>query len=497
MTTPLRALVVEDSEDDAVLVVNELRRGGYEPQWLRVETAQAMQSALHERQWDVVISDYSLPSFSGLAALELTKSSGFDIPFLIVSGVVGEETAVAAMKAGAHDFFVKGHLGRLVAAIERELRDAAVRRKQREDAIALREMEVRFNAFMNNIPTPAWIKDEKFRYVYVNVPLSQQWGRTVENLIGCTDFEVMPREIARNLRDHDTQVLESNQMLHALETMLNAAGQAAIFTVLKFPLLDAAGRRHVAGVALDITERVRDKEQLENANRRLQMLSSKVIEIQERERQHISRGLHDDIGQALTAVKINLDAMRLRCVAAGDAGEIDDSVRIIGDVLQQVRSLSLDLRPPQLDDLGLAAAVRWYIDRKAAAAGLKVRFRSGMLPDRLHPDIETACFRIAQEAMTNVLRHAEASNVWVDVRRNGEQLHLSLGDDGRGFDVAAARQHATEGKSLGLINMQERASLVGGRIEVTSRPGQGTVVDVFLPSLPRIATAAENQTSLA
>lgn len=495
MTAPLRALIVEDSEDDAVLVVNELRRGGYDPQWLRVETAQAMEKALHERQWDVVISDYSLPAFSGSAALELAKSSGLDIPFLMVSGVVGEETAVAAMKAGAHDFFVKGHLGRLVAAIERELRDAAVRRKQREDAIALREMEVRFNAFMNNIPTPAWIKDEKFRYVYVNAPLAQQWGRTVEDLIGCTDFEVMPREIARSLRDHDTQVLVSNQMLHALETMLNAAGQTAIFTVLKFPLLDAAGRRHVAGVGLDITERVRDKEQLENANRRLQMLSSKVIEIQERERHHISRGLHDDIGQALTAVKLNLDAMRLR-VGADHAGEIDDSLRIVADILQQVRSLSLDLRPPQLDDLGLAAAVRWYIDRKAAAAGLKVRFQSGMLPDRLHPDIETACFRIAQEAMTNVLRHAEARNVWVDVRRNGDQLHLSLGDDGRGFDVAAARQRATEGASLGLINMQERASLVGGRIEVTSRPGQGSVIDVFLPSLPRIITAAEDHASV-
>lgn len=489
MTTALRALVVEDSEDDAVLVVNELRRGGYEPEWLRVETAHAMQSALHERQWDVVISDYSLPSFSGSAALELTKASGFDIPFLMVSGVVGEETAVAAMKAGAHDFFVKGHLGRLVAAIERELRDAAVRRKQREDAVALREMEVRFNAFMNNIPTPAWIKDEKFRYVYVNVPLSQQWGRTVDDLIGCTDFEVMPREIARNLRDHDTQVLESNQMLHALETMLDGAGQTAIFTVLKFPLLDAIGRRHVAGVALDITERVRDKEQLENANRRLQMLSSKVIEIQERERQHISRGLHDDIGQALTAVKINLDAMRARAVA-GDGGEIDESVRIVSDVLQQVRSLSLDLRPPQLDDLGLAAAVRWYIDRKATVAGLKVRFRSDMLPDRLHPDIETACFRIAQEAMTNILRHSEASNVWVDMRRNGDQLHLSLRDDGRGFDVAAAHQRAAQGESSGLMNMQERASLVGGRVEITSRSAHGAVVDVFLPNLPRLAAAA-------
>ena len=132
MTTSLRALIVEDSEDDAVLVVNELRRGGYEPQWLRVETGQAMQKALHEREWDVVISDYSLPSFSGSAALELAKSSGLDIPFLMVSGVVGEETAVAAMKAGAHDFFVKGHLGRLVAAIER---DRFAQRHQRAAAV--------------------------------------------------------------------------------------------------------------------------------------------------------------------------------------------------------------------------------------------------------------------------------------------------------------------------------------------------------------------------
>ena len=126
MTTPLRALIVEDSEDDAVLVVNELRRGGYDPQWLRVETAQALQKALHERQWDVVISDYSLPAFSGSAALELTKSSGLDIPFLMVSGVVGEETAVAAMKAGAHDFFVKGHLGDIYGPCISSIRVALV-----------------------------------------------------------------------------------------------------------------------------------------------------------------------------------------------------------------------------------------------------------------------------------------------------------------------------------------------------------------------------------
>src|SRR5687767_14943882 len=136
MSTPLRALLVEDSEDDAHLVLRELRRGGYEPEWERVDTAQAMRDALRDREWDLVISDYSLPAFGGLEALEMLKASGIDIPFLMVSGVVGEETAVAVMRAGAHDFFVKGQLGRFNAAIERELREAVGRRTQRQDTLA-------------------------------------------------------------------------------------------------------------------------------------------------------------------------------------------------------------------------------------------------------------------------------------------------------------------------------------------------------------------------
>lgn len=489
MSIPLRALLVEDSEDDAQLALRELRRGGYQPEWVRVETAEAMRDALRDREWDIVISDYSMPSFSGLAALEMLKSSEIDIPFLMVSGVVGEETAVAVMKAGAHDFFVKGQLGRFTAAIERELRDAGGRRKQRQDTLALREAEGRFNAFMNNIPTPAWIKNEKFRYVYANQPLSQLWQRPVEELVGCTDFDVMPREIARNLRNSDTQVLTTNQVLHTLETVLNAEGHEAIFTVLKFPLLDATGRRHVAGVGLDITERVRSKEQLETANRRLQLLSSRVVEIQELERQHIARGLHDDIGQALTAIKINLESLRLRDASLRGAGPIDDSVHIVEIALQQVRTMSLDLRPPQLDDLGLAAALRWYVDRKAGAAGVGAQFRVESLPEHIHPDIETACFRIAQEAMTNVLRHAQARNVWVDLRGHDAHLHLMVRDDGRGCDVAAVRERAAQGGSFGLISMEERASLVGGRIEISSREGRGTVVDAFLPTMPRPAAA--------
>src|ERR671912_1787104 len=133
MGIPLSVLLVEDSENDALLLVRMLRRGGYNPTWERVETAAAMETALDGRSWDLVISDHSMPTFSSLAALELLRTKGFvDLPFIIVSGQIGEDAAVSAMKAGAHDYLMKDNLARLNSAIERELRDAEVRRERRQ-----------------------------------------------------------------------------------------------------------------------------------------------------------------------------------------------------------------------------------------------------------------------------------------------------------------------------------------------------------------------------
>src|SRR5215218_233709 len=132
MGVPLRALLVEDSEDDALLVQRELQRGGYEPDCERVDTAEAMEAALEEGAWDIIISDHSMPAFSSSAALELLRRKGFvDMPFIIVSGRIGEGVAVAAMKAGAHDYIMKDNLARLNTAIERELREAEGRRERR------------------------------------------------------------------------------------------------------------------------------------------------------------------------------------------------------------------------------------------------------------------------------------------------------------------------------------------------------------------------------
>ena len=144
MGKPLRVLIVEDSEDDALLLIFELRRGDYSPIAKRIENVEALQQALKDEVWDVVISDYVLPGFSGLEALRLVRKSGLDLPFIVVSGKIGEDTAVQAMKEGANDYLIKGNVSRLVPAIEREMQEAEVRRKRREAEAALVRSERRY-----------------------------------------------------------------------------------------------------------------------------------------------------------------------------------------------------------------------------------------------------------------------------------------------------------------------------------------------------------------
>jgi len=149
---PIRVLIVEDSEDDVLLLVWELRRGGYLPEYEAVDTRVGMEAALRSGTWDIVISDYSMPDFSGLEALATLRARALDVPFIIVSGNIGEDVAVEAMKSGAHDYVMKKNLSRLIPALDRELREADVRRARNRAERELRENEARFRAIASNIP---------------------------------------------------------------------------------------------------------------------------------------------------------------------------------------------------------------------------------------------------------------------------------------------------------------------------------------------------------
>jgi signal transduction histidine kinase len=232
----------------------------------------------------------------------------------------------------------------------------------------------------------------------------------------------------------------------------------------------------VQGTARDITER-------KQAQDALQMFSRQLIEAQEEERRRIARELHDQIGQVLTAVKMNLHTVHRVCNGTEEGGHIKDNIEAVDEALRLVRDLSVDLRPPLLDDLGLVTALRWYVDRYAKRTGIvaEVIIELDDPNVRFSRELETACFRIAQEALTNVVRHARARDVSVTLRQEDAILILSVKDDGVGFDHEALRKRAPRAATLGLLGMQERAHAAGGVVEVHSKISKGTEIRLKLP----------------
>jgi two-component system sensor histidine kinase UhpB len=240
---------------------------------------------------------------------------------------------------------------------------------------------------------------------------------------------------------------------------------------------DPSGRPiRVYGTSADITERKRAEEELARRTRQLEALSRKLIEAQEAERRAVARELHDDFGQVLTALKLNLQRR-----------ERDDSesIALVDGAIARMRDLAQDLRPPLLDEQGLDASLRWYVEREASRAGLAFRLALTHLEQRPPAAVETTCFRVAQEALTNVIRHAQAHVVEVELGPTAGMLQLVVRDDGRGFDVPAARLRAAHGGSQGLLSMQERVALAGGYLEIDSAPGRGTSVRARLPLAAR------------
>ena len=224
--------------------------------------------------------------------------------------------------------------------------------------------------------------------------------------------------------------------------------------------------------------------ELSDANTRLQVLSQRLMEIQELERRAIARDLHDEIGQALTAIKLNLreleDQQAGSISAVGDK-QLSDSLQILNQVLQHIRNLALDLRPSMLDELGLIPALRWYVTRQAKRASWNLQFFADDVTIRPSPEVEISCFRLTQEALTNVARHAKAKAVEVRLKTGPSQLDLFISDDGVGFDPDLIRTGALAGTSVGLSGMEERVRLAGGHITIHSSPAGGTEIHATFP----------------
>jgi signal transduction histidine kinase len=227
-------------------------------------------------------------------------------------------------------------------------------------------------------------------------------------------------------------------------------------------------------------------QQLERSAEILRQLSANLLDTQETERRHLARELHDEVGQTLTATKILLEGLQQQesptaVGAANSSKRLGDAIQCVNHLLTVVRDLSLSLRPPMLDDFGLRPALRWLLDQHTRTTGRPVTFDASSFTHKPAPALETACFRIAQESLTNITRHSQAKQVSVALHSEEDSFTLVVRDDGVGFEVAPARARAVRGGSLGLLGQQERAALVGGRVEIVSAPGSGTEVRVWFP----------------
>jgi PAS domain S-box-containing protein len=350
---------------------------------------------------------------------------------------------------------------------------------------ALRDSEERFRELAENINEVFFVWDATegaSRLLYVSPAYATIWGRSCESLYSShqswkdalhpDDREWVLAELAdsalEKINDLTYRIVRPDQSVRWIRDRI-------------FPVHDENGVVvRLAEITVDITENKLAEEELRQVNEQLRDLSRRLFQVQDDERRHLARELHDEIGQALTAAKINVDSIE-SAEGSTQSLRLKETSTLLDNLLRLVRQISLDLHSSLLDDLGLAPALRSLLDQHARRAGLRAQFFATEPLENIDPEIQTTGFRIAQEAITNVLRHAKAQSVGVHLQTEAGLLQLKIVDDGNGFDLAEIEGRAQEEASFGLMGMRERAAWVGGCVQITSSPNKGTTVQVSLP----------------
>jgi PAS domain S-box-containing protein len=356
--------------------------------------------------------------------------------------------------------------------------EARIAERNRVEA-ALRESEERYRELFENARDAMYVHDLDGTYVSINHAAEKLSGYTREEIIGHHFSEFIAAEHLKEVRERFCgKVAQRGETTYEVDVIAKD-GRRVPVEVSSRAIYENGVIVGVQGTARDITER-------KQAQDALQMFSRQLIEAQEEERRRIARELHDQIGQVLTAVKMNLHTVQRVCDDGEATAHLKDNIEAVDEALRLVRDLSVDLRPPLLDDLGLVTALRWYVDRYAKRTGVVADVVVEMQDpnERFSRELETACFRIAQEALTNVARHARATCVLVQLVKDEDSVFLSVKDNGAGFNPETLRKRAPRAATLGLLGMQERAHAAGGVVEIDSRVSKGTEIRLKLPLEP-------------
>jgi len=544
----LQVLIVEDSENDAELLDLELQRAGYDTSYRRVETRSAMEAALAKQSWDVVIADYVMPHFSGLDALALVRQLGLDLPFIIVSGHITEDTAVAAMKAGAHDYVMKDNLTRLGPAVERELREAEVRRQRRrtEETVKVEHAITRILTNAQSLEEGApgiiqllldglrvelatfWLLDPQRQTLEPFVitlrkhtPALQafledrrrlslgpgqglpgrvwQERRAVSIPALSFDSEFLRAEMAEraSLKSAMAFPLHSPSELFGviefftaeevehdptLLNMMTAIG-AEIVQFIKRRRAEEALRKAHDELEMRVQQRTAElkmtNEQLKTSIVERKRLEHELLEITDKERRRIGLDLHDDLGQKLSGVALMIKGLENRLTKTG-AAEAADAARIhtlVQEAMNHTSDLAHDLATLDARQKNIVSALNDLADHAEELFQISCKFKANGQVPPLESTVVNQLYKIAQEAVTNAIKHGKARKVALNLENDGKKLLLTIQNDGMPFPDL-------KGKSMGmgLRIMSYRASLINASLDVKgTADATGTRVSCALP----------------
>jgi two-component system, NarL family, sensor histidine kinase UhpB len=463
-------IVIEDSEDDYVLLLRKLRASGMHVEARRVQTAATLRDALAEDACDIVIADHRLPQFTSLDALRLVREFDPDLPFLIVSGTIGEELAVEAMRAGADDYLMKDKLVRLVPAVERALKVAASRRGRRKAEAALRESELRFGALTANLPGMVFqlkCDGDMLSLLYVSEGSRRVLGLAPDQLTANPTllFDALAVDDAEELRSTLIESGDSVPFVLWSGTLRSTdADDARWIELAARPRRVDSGAILWDGIVSDITAQHRDQHELHE-------LASHLTRVREEEREAIAREIHDDVGSTLTAVKFDIawlkNEARPMPTLAAKLQQVD---QLVDSVIMSSTRIMHNLRPGILDE-GIVASLEWQAHAFEQRMGVSCTFSASHEEIELDRDQAVALFRICQEALNNIAKHAAATRVNIRLDATDDSLLLEIQDNGRGI----ASDDLGKAHCFGLRGMKERARSLDGGLDIASGAGGTTI----------------------
>lgn len=470
MTSPshsaLRIVLLEDDPDDAGFIQLELQRNGIHAQWHHVSTEVEFRKALDGPAPDAVLADYKLPGFDGLSALKIAQQCCPGAPFIFVSGALGEERAIEALKSGATDYVLKERLQRLPAVVTRALTEARAAHEHQSMRVALDAQRLLLTTLIDSVPDAIHAIDEGGRLTLVNRALLKELKQPRDAVIGKRLAELRDDELTQEIEALNLQTLRTGKAIIDTErAVLTAEGNVRWVTYSHVPLRGDGAASGVVCMSRDVTER--------------KALEEELLEISNREQRRLGNDLHDGLGQELTGLSLLLKGLEVQL--SREAPQYFEQIAKLTDLMAQTirstRSLARGLAPVNLERGGLTEALKHLAARCTDLYGLQCTFGAtgGNLPE-LEEGPATHLYRIAQEATTNAARYAKATRIDIDLKMTSRTLQLTVSDDGIG--LTAGLDQGRPG--MGLKIMEYRARTLGASLKF-EEPAVGTRVLLKCP----------------